>query len=175
MQTPAHGRRKPSPGSRADRRAPASCGYGRGERARPSRSSSPRPSQRTRGSNRTGRPPLAQTTAAHRGSPSRSRAPGSKPGRSGEPRHKRPHSKRTQLLEDPKIGPWRERLDSLLLKNDGKPARARLTLIRDVQPQPLITELCRLRPDDLPNHFAGNTQISADRLGDTTSISNSAP
>ena len=30
----------------------------------------------------------------------------------------------------PKIGPWRERLDSLLLENDGKPARERLTLIR---------------------------------------------
>jgi hypothetical protein len=24
-------------------------------------------------------------------------------------------------------------------------------------------ELCRLRPDDLPNHFARNTQIAADR------------
>ena len=30
----------------------------------------------------------------------------------------------------PKIGPWRERLDLLLLENDGKPARERLTLIR---------------------------------------------
>src|ERR1700722_11101947 len=30
----------------------------------------------------------------------------------------------------PKIGPWRERLDSLLLENDGKLARERLTLIR---------------------------------------------
>jgi hypothetical protein len=30
----------------------------------------------------------------------------------------------------PKIGPWRERLNSLLLENDGKPARERLTLIR---------------------------------------------
>ena len=30
----------------------------------------------------------------------------------------------------PKIGPWRARLDSLLLENDGKPARERLTLIR---------------------------------------------
>ena len=30
----------------------------------------------------------------------------------------------------PKIGPWRDRLDSLLLENDGKPARERLTLIR---------------------------------------------
>jgi transposase len=30
----------------------------------------------------------------------------------------------------PKIGPWRERLDSLLLENDGKPVRERLTLIR---------------------------------------------
>ena len=30
----------------------------------------------------------------------------------------------------PKIGPWREQLDSLLLENDGKPARERLTLIR---------------------------------------------
>src|SRR5580704_10993642 len=25
-------------------------------------------------------------------------------------------------------------------------------------------ELCRLRPDDLPNHFSRNTQIAADRL-----------
>src|ERR1700722_16886749 len=25
-------------------------------------------------------------------------------------------------------------------------------------------ELCRLRPDDLPNHFARNTQIATDRL-----------
>ena len=30
----------------------------------------------------------------------------------------------------PKIGPWRDRLDSLLLENGGKPARERLTLIR---------------------------------------------
>jgi len=30
----------------------------------------------------------------------------------------------------PKIGPWRERLDALLLENDGKPARERLTFIR---------------------------------------------
>ena len=30
----------------------------------------------------------------------------------------------------PKIGPWRDRLDLLLLENDGKPARERLTLIR---------------------------------------------
>ncbi len=30
----------------------------------------------------------------------------------------------------PKIGPWRDRLNSLLLENDGKPARERLTLIR---------------------------------------------
>lgn len=30
----------------------------------------------------------------------------------------------------PKIGPWRERLDTLLLENDGKPARERLTLVR---------------------------------------------
>jgi transposase len=30
----------------------------------------------------------------------------------------------------PKIGPWRDRLDALLLENDGKPARERLTLVR---------------------------------------------
>ena len=30
----------------------------------------------------------------------------------------------------PKIGPWRDRLDLLLLENGGKPARERLTLIR---------------------------------------------
>lgn len=30
----------------------------------------------------------------------------------------------------PKIGPWRDRLNSLLLKNEGKPARERLTLVR---------------------------------------------
>jgi len=30
----------------------------------------------------------------------------------------------------PKIGPWRDQLDTLLLENDGKPARERLTLIR---------------------------------------------
>jgi transposase len=30
----------------------------------------------------------------------------------------------------PKIGPWRDRLDALLLENDGKPARERLTFIR---------------------------------------------
>lgn len=30
----------------------------------------------------------------------------------------------------PKIGPWRERLDALLLGNDAKSARERLTLIR---------------------------------------------
>jgi len=30
----------------------------------------------------------------------------------------------------PKIGPWRDRLDRLLLKNEDKPARERLTLVR---------------------------------------------
>ena len=30
----------------------------------------------------------------------------------------------------PKIGPWRERLDSLLLENEGKASRERLTLVR---------------------------------------------
>ena len=30
----------------------------------------------------------------------------------------------------PKIGPWREQLDALLLENDAKPARERLTFIR---------------------------------------------
>jgi hypothetical protein len=33
-----------------------------------------------------------------------------------------------QLL--PRIDPWRDQLDSLLLANEGKPARERLTLIR---------------------------------------------
>ena len=30
----------------------------------------------------------------------------------------------------PKIGPWRDRLDPFLVENDGKPAGERLTLIR---------------------------------------------
>src|SRR5580658_284535 len=30
----------------------------------------------------------------------------------------------------PRIGPWRKQLDELLLANEGKPARERLTLIR---------------------------------------------
>ena len=30
----------------------------------------------------------------------------------------------------PKIGPWRDQLDCLLLENEGKPARERLTLVR---------------------------------------------
>jgi hypothetical protein len=30
----------------------------------------------------------------------------------------------------PRIDPWRDQLDSLLLENEGKPARERLTLIR---------------------------------------------
>ena len=30
----------------------------------------------------------------------------------------------------PKIGPWRDQLDGLLLSNEGKPRRERLTLIR---------------------------------------------
>jgi hypothetical protein len=30
----------------------------------------------------------------------------------------------------PKIGPWRDRLDELLLANDGKPRREWLTLVR---------------------------------------------
>jgi transposase len=38
------------------------------------------------------------------------------------------YERETQPL--PKIGPWRERLDELLLANDGKAARERLTLIR---------------------------------------------
>ena len=35
-----------------------------------------------------------------------------------------------EVQPQPKIGPWRDRLDALLLENDGKPARERLTLIR---------------------------------------------
>jgi hypothetical protein len=31
---------------------------------------------------------------------------------------------------DTKIGPWRDRLDALLLANEGKPPRERLTLVR---------------------------------------------
>ena len=38
------------------------------------------------------------------------------------------YERSTQPL--PKIGPWRERLDLLLLENQGKPARERLTLVR---------------------------------------------
>jgi transposase len=38
------------------------------------------------------------------------------------------YERREQPL--PKIGPWRERLESLLLENEGKPARERLTLTR---------------------------------------------
>jgi len=38
------------------------------------------------------------------------------------------YERSTQPL--PKIGPWRDQLDSLLLENEGKPARERLTLIR---------------------------------------------
>ena len=38
------------------------------------------------------------------------------------------YERSTQPL--PKIGPWRDRLNSLLLENEGKPARERLTLIR---------------------------------------------
>ena len=38
------------------------------------------------------------------------------------------YERSTQPL--PKIGPWRERLNSLLLENQGKPARERLTLVR---------------------------------------------
>src|SRR6185436_5361460 len=38
------------------------------------------------------------------------------------------YERETQPL--PKIGPWRERLEELLLANDGKAARERLTLIR---------------------------------------------
>ena len=30
----------------------------------------------------------------------------------------------------PKIGPWRDRFDALLVENEGKPARERLTLVR---------------------------------------------
>jgi hypothetical protein len=38
------------------------------------------------------------------------------------------YQRSTQPL--PKIGPWRDRLESLLLKNEDKPARERLTLVR---------------------------------------------
>ncbi len=38
------------------------------------------------------------------------------------------YERSTQPL--PKIGPWRERLDALLLENHGKPARERLTFVR---------------------------------------------
>ena len=35
-----------------------------------------------------------------------------------------------KVQPQPKIGPWRPELDRLLMANDGKPARERLTLIR---------------------------------------------
>ena len=35
-----------------------------------------------------------------------------------------------EVQPQPKIGPWRDRLDGLLLANEGKPGRERLTLIR---------------------------------------------
>ena len=38
------------------------------------------------------------------------------------------YERRQQPL--PRIDPWRDRLDGLLLENEGKPARERLTLIR---------------------------------------------
>jgi len=38
------------------------------------------------------------------------------------------YERRAQPL--PKIGPWREQLDSLLLENENKSARERLTLVR---------------------------------------------
>ena len=38
------------------------------------------------------------------------------------------YERETQPL--PTIGPWRDRLDALLLENDGKPAREPLTFIR---------------------------------------------
>lgn len=38
------------------------------------------------------------------------------------------YARRAQTL--PKIGPWRDRLDELLLAQEGKPARERLTLVR---------------------------------------------
>jgi hypothetical protein len=38
------------------------------------------------------------------------------------------YERETQPL--PKIGPWRDRLETLLQENDGKPARERLTFVR---------------------------------------------
>jgi hypothetical protein len=41
------------------------------------------------------------------------------------------YSRETQ--PQPKIGPWRDQLDALLLANDGKTARERLTMIRNFE------------------------------------------
>ena len=89
MRTPVRARRTPSLASRADRRARTSSGCGRGGDARPSRSSSPRPSQRSRGSSRIDRPRPAQTSAAQRHPPSRLHSPSPSFAHNGGWRHSR--------------------------------------------------------------------------------------
>ena len=120
-------------------RARTSSGCGRGADARPSRSSSPRPSERSRGSSRIGRPRPARTSAAQRHLPSRSHSlcPASRITTDGV--IAAVVSERPQLLENPDQGQSlsRRRFDvrrqqpiELLLPSSEFRARLHLTLIR---------------------------------------------
>ena len=85
------GRRR-GPSASAMRRR--SCRNGRGgRRVRPSRSSSPRPARRSRGSSRTGRLRPARRSAGRKRSPSRSRSTSPRRRRSGGRRHSRLRSR----------------------------------------------------------------------------------
>ena len=127
----------------------------------------PSPSRRSRGSKRTDRPRPAQTTAAHTKplAVSLSVLLAPSPGVAANRVIAALIAERTQLLEDPNERSPRSRagLPSFSKSNRFKPLAPRpdFRLGLDIA---LIMELCRLRPDDLPNHFSRNTQIAADRL-----------
>ena len=108
----AHARRTPSPGSRADRRARTSSGCGTGGHARPSQSSSRRPSQRSRGSSRTGRLRPAQTTKAQRRSRSGCVFALARPWRNAARRRSRPRSRASAALRTSRISVRRSRADA---------------------------------------------------------------
>jgi len=59
----------------------------------------------------------------------------------------------------PRIDPWRDRLDGLLLANEGKPARERLTLIR------IFEELRGLGYQGATTRFAATPRSGASNAG----------
>src|SRR5271155_5212002 len=164
MRTPGRGRQTPSPGSRAGKRARTSSGCGRGGDARPLRSSSPRPSQRSRGSSRIDKPRPARTSAAQRHPPSRLHSTSPSFARNGGWRHSRrriraPVTPRKFGSRSAALAPALQRspptADRVALSISEFRARLHLTLIRKRR---------LVRAQHLTNRVAGQPQVACDLL-----------